>query len=219
MSDRKNRKILFAVVLVVLLGVVWYEFGSTERRLLQQMKSSNPDDRYAAIRGLEQVGSTKAIAAIEEHINDADQRVASRAIVAMGVLGRQEPVKKLEKVTTDARIAAREAAAVALGRSPAALQVDYQVLVNQLSGDQSPIVRAAAASALGRRHAVEALPALIAALGDPDIAVRQRVGEAIRLISKQPLEFPPAGTEEERQQAAERIQAWWNSSGLAASKK
>ena len=216
MESRKRRMWILIGLAGFFLVIVWIEYGSSERKLLKQIESSDPAQRFAAIRGLEEIGSVRAVAAITARMQDPDASVASRAIIALGVMGRKGQVAEVEKVAGDKRTEAREAAAVALGRSPQSVTVNYQVLINLVANDPSPIVRAESALSLGRRGAREAVPALIIALNDPDLNVRQRAVQGLRMITKGRFEYSPIASPDERAGMIEQIQTWWNSESTAS---
>lgn len=209
MPDNKKRNKLLIACAVVLLLFGFFKCGSGERKLIKQLASDNADERFAAIRGLEASGSTRARDAVAKHIGDPDPRVAGRAVLAMGNMGQSDNVQVLVQATTAERTETREAAVVALGRYDQNAPVDNQVLVRTLQTDPSPTVRGAAAVALGHRKVLEAVPVLLASLNDPDSAVRGRCCGAIQEITGRRIVFPHNGSVEERQAAIANLTAWW----------
>ena len=143
------------------------EFRSGERKLISQLKSGNAEQRYEAIRSLEQNGSNRAREVVAEHLQDSDPNVAGRAALALGAMGQPENIQRLTQATGDQRAEVRQAAFVALGRTAGKVPIDYQKLIRALETDESAAVRAAAALALGRLHVWDAGPSLIAAFRDP----------------------------------------------------
>lgn len=212
MDQAKIRKIVSFGVLGLLV-ILWWTSGTSERQLLKQLRTGNPEERYAAIRGLAEKDSRKANAAITEHIQDAEPRVAGRAVLALGTMRRDANVELLEKGLADARPEIREASAIALGRLDVKMAVRTEGLIRILDTDESASARMAAATALGQRKVRDGMPALIAALEDDDPEVRSRAAGAIREISGKPFGFPSRGDPEARAAIIKQIKAWWQQSG------
>ncbi|HZN54891.1 MAG TPA: HEAT repeat domain-containing protein [Candidatus Polarisedimenticolaceae bacterium] len=101
-------------------------------------------------------------------LSDPDETVRAKAVLAVGQIGEAGSRPDLERATHDATAVVRARAAFALGllaeADPAAIA--------PLAADASPEVRAAAIEALGRIHRDTSLPAVQAALDDPDATVR-----------------------------------------------
>ena len=116
-----------------------------ERKLISQLKSGNAEQRYAAIRSLEQNGSNRAREVVAEHLQDSDPNVAGRAALALGAMGQPENIQRLTQATGDQRAEVRQAAFVALGRTAGKVPIDYQKLIRALETDESAAVRAAVA--------------------------------------------------------------------------
>lgn len=206
--DRKTRRNVLLGGLFLLLLVVWYERGAGERRSLRDLRSDKPEVRFAAIRGLEASGSSRAITAIEQHVQDPDSKVASRAVLALGNLASPETIRQVEQAAADPRVETREAAVVALGRTGGKRAgADTQVLIHALESDPSYIVRGAAALALGRLRAKEGLPALLAATSDPSLHVATQAAISATMITGAMVPCTPGHPSAQTAALAERTRS------------
>ncbi len=93
---------------------------------------------------------------------------------------RPEYLPELKQAARSPDEDARETALVGMRRL--GNSADTGLLIHALRTDESPGVRVAAATALGKLKCLEAGPALIEALQDPDARVRSRAGAAMDRI-------------------------------------
>ena len=161
--------------------------------LLRAAQDPSPELRQEAISALGNEflwkGSALPLEALGAALADPDPEVVRRAIRSLRDLGpRAAPVAgDLARVLQASDPALRLAAAKALGsvatRQGAPLTAALELLGKALS-DDSPDVRAAAASVFGALAdgAYPQLPALVAALDDPDPQVRHQVQWALKRV-------------------------------------
>ncbi|MEO6810179.1 MAG: HEAT repeat domain-containing protein [Isosphaeraceae bacterium] len=85
--------------------------------------------------------------------------------------------------------------------------------LRKLLDDRDPGVRAAAAWTLGRTADLDVVPALIAALRDPDEAVVAEARTGLQVISRKLDGYgpPPGASPKQREEAANRWRAWYDS--------
>ena len=160
------------------------------------------EDPAVRIDSLRRAGKVEALA---KEADAPDGTTARLAVRALGSLG-PKAVPHLERILgDDERGEVREMAALALGRAGDWSQGAR--LVSVLRGDESPMVRAAAATALGHLHAVDEVESLLDALDDADPAVRRRALDAFNEITRMRFILPDAGSE--RQEAIQKIRAYW----------
>ena len=175
----KNRRLVLyggaGSVLVLLVLVVVISRGSDYR---EQLKSGNRKERLAAISKLAAEGTEAAAEAIASVVCDPDTQVACRALQALQYLPLSDRMGPLRRALQDPRPEVRAAAMVTVGRCDE--KEGAQVLAEVLEGNNPPHLRAAAAQALGRMRAWDAMPALINALEDESEQVRGRAGAAVR---------------------------------------
>jgi HEAT repeat protein len=208
MDRQRVRQWSLGGVLLLLL-VIWWRSGTSDRQLIRQLQSQEATDRFAAIRGLEESGSQRANKAISERVQDPEPKVAGRAVLALGNIGGPANITLLEKGLSDSRPAVREASAVALGRCDPQVPIVAAGLIKLLNEDDTAAVRAAAATALGTRKVRDAVPALIEALSDESPDVRSRAGAAIQQISGRAFGFPVYAPPEAREVVIQNIEDWW----------
>jgi HEAT repeat protein len=205
---RKRLIVLVSVTVVLAAAVGVWALRSGEGALIRQLRSGDPDERLAAIRGLEQIGSAAAAKAIAGTIGDGDSRVASGAVGALGHMGRAEYLAYVRSAAGDGRQDVRAAAADAM--SGFGEKADVEVLVKGLEDpDPKGVVRAAAASSLGRLEAYGAMPALVKALEDPSPIVRGRAAAAVKNILQIDLGYRAGDPPEKRAAAIARINLFY----------
>ena len=126
--------------------------------LLQGLDNSNPDVRGAVLEALEKIASPDVTPAVAKALGDPDISVVSRAIRALGTMGDPgiEPLVQFLKESSErsllTRIAAKSLARIGQRAIPP--------LLAALGQDQYPVVRSAAADALGQIGDPKAFPAL-----------------------------------------------------------
>jgi HEAT repeat protein len=81
-------------------------------------------------------------------------------------------------------------------------------LLKVMIHDRSAAVRAVAASAAGRTMDMDLVPALIVALGDPDIDVRRTAAEAVSRVTRQAV-VPSATNGTVSAEEVLRLKRWW----------
>ena len=146
----------------------------------------------------------KNAAALEREIDAQDPKTSCLAIRALGQLGPQAK-PQIDKAMKNPRTEVRQEAAVAyphIVRGPAA-----PVLATAARTDPDAIVRAAAATSLGRMRALDEMETLLAAVQDADPLVRQRASDAIARIMGAQYDF--GGTEEQRRRTVAEVRRAW----------
>lgn len=188
--------------------------GDALPAMAKALESPDPDVRWRAAVVLGDIGGAAAAEALVRALRDDDRYVRSRAEQALGRIG-PEAVGPLLSLLAGGTSRDRQAAAAALGwtRDPRAIGP----LVGAL-GDGDPALRDAAASALealgapavdplvgalvhpqagirehaalilGRLGDTRAVPALRAALSDPDPGVRHAAGDALAAMGGEVLQ-------------------------------
>lgn len=126
--------------------------------------------RAASFDVLRSLGVGEAVAAALEHLNDADQRVRTAAMLLVGQLGGPELADQIRPRTADPDPAVRAATATALGLTQArGAGADFIRLLK----DPDAGVRTAAAHGAADANARETAPTLLGLLTDSDRAVQR----------------------------------------------
>ena len=139
-------------------------------------EDADPALRANAFDVLRGLGVTEGIAAALDHLNDADQRVRTAAMLLVGQLGGPELADQIRPRTADPDPAVRAATATALGLTQArGAGADFIRLLK----DPAAGVRAAAARGAADANAREAGPTLLAMLTDTDPTVQREAVLAV----------------------------------------
>ena len=194
-GSRMRPAILIGIALVLGVVVAW--------RFTTGGDSVDADETTARIDKLERAGDVRELA---REVAKADVRVARRAVLALGRVGR-EAVREIEQALKDTRPKVREAASVALGR--AGDEDEAPALAAVATGDESSSVRASAVQALGRMRAYTEMETLLQALNDEDIAVRRRANTAIVKVVGAGVGFQASDPPAKRAQAIRELRAMW----------
>jgi HEAT repeat protein len=143
-------------------------------QLLEQCRSSDPDQQVAAIKVLEEAHVLVAIPSIATLVSSRDVNVRIAAIDALEQLGEHNPASVCQALLTalsDTEWLVRAEAVDALGAL--AYTPAREAIQGILHHDPEWVVRASAAEALGNLGVVEAVAALERALvQDPEDIVR-----------------------------------------------
>jgi hypothetical protein len=134
---------------------------------------------------------------------DPDVREA-QALWRKASRGDRKCLPELEKALGDPKASIREAAVVGMGFF--AREADSAKLARVLKNDPAPAVRAAAAGQLGNQNKWENMPALVGALRDPNVSVRQRAYTAICDMLGVGFPFNPSGDEAGRDRDVSRVE-------------
>jgi HEAT repeat protein len=161
------------------------------------------DSELAGIRQLQEAGDVEALA---ERVRRADAPVAGRAVEALGRVGSQS-LGHIEAAMRDPRPLVREKAATAFAR--VARYDNARSLARMAAKDESANVRAAAVSGLGKLAAFDEMDTILAAMNDPDLAVRRRAARAARKIACAEVGYDPEAPLAERRVAIERMRGVW----------
>lgn len=183
-------------------------------KIRDRLKLENPEERFAAVKDLEEMRGKKVAELLEETLNDPSPVVRRRAVNALLERGSREAIPPLIRALNDKDKKVRWMAAYALGRLGeegyeeafdaivkalddedwnvrriVALQLRHsnpEVLDPLLKAikDQNPFVRQYAAFGLGRTHNTGAVKVLVRALRDDVREVRDYAGWALDLIAK-----------------------------------
>lgn len=131
---------------------------------------AEPELRADAFDVLRALGVSEGVAAALDHLNDADQRVRTAAMLLVGQLGGPELAERIRPRTADPDPAVRAATATALGLTQArGAGADFIRLLT----DPDATVRAAAARGAADANAREAGSALLGLLTDTDHGVQR----------------------------------------------
>ena len=162
------------------------------QQLMQQARSTNPEERAAACEQLGREGYRQRaeIAPVLREIirSDTDWRVRASAGRAIGRLGTRDAVPDLVRALRDPVVDVRVVAAAAIWRLPDPAAVPALI---ELLGDADASARQWAALALGVIRDTRAVQPLIALLRDPEKAVRldviRSLGRIRESVALQPL--------------------------------
>lgn len=147
-----------------------------KRRLLRQLNSFGHGDRINAMRGLVELGETRAVMPLCQALSDKDSNVRRHAAEALGRLGDPRAGKPLITALSDENKDVRQNAANALK------QLDDSRVVEPLIaalGDKDKYVVETAIEALSLRGDSRALEPLCESLNHPDEGLRQRAAGAL----------------------------------------
>jgi len=190
------------VVLLVLL--LWLLIGGEESRLIEQLRTGSVEERIEAIDRLIELDSPKAAAAVAEAVDYSSEKVAVRAVQGLQYVKLSDKADRLKKALGDKRPKVRAVAIVVIGRTN--IGANAGDLRRILTEDEEKDVRAAAAQALGRIGADEALPDLVDALDDAELIVRTRADAAIKkLIPGRDFGYRPNAELDERRAVIGKI--------------
>jgi len=195
----------FALLLVWISSVVG-EGGIDEAALVESVRNDPTDTTINQLRGSTSRESTAVLA---RHTSHGDPAIATTALKALGHPDRPDAVPIVTRALKDPRAKVRAAAVIALGRFDRD-DVDHEVLADCMR-DPSPSVRAAAAVALGNLNAWAGMENLVAALRDPNIAVRVRANRAVCHILGRDYGYDPKASAEQREAVVRRLEAEWES--------
>jgi hypothetical protein len=153
-----------AAVAVVTGLVLWACDGSGG------IKSSDPQERAAAIGQSPPPKTESAVQEMRQHVSDPDIRVSLSAVRKLGEAKTEESRKALAEVIRSPALGRiRGEAAAVLGKDKKA---DPALLTRTLLEDKDPDARAGAALGLRRLGDRSAIPQLFRGLSDPDEKVR-----------------------------------------------
>jgi hypothetical protein len=186
-----------AVVLAVLAAVRLIFFGGDGADARQR----GPD--FARIQRHRR---EKNVAALSKEVARPDEKVARWAVEAMGQIG-PEAMPQITQAMDDRRERVREKAATAF--SQVARHDQAAPLARLARDDESPNVRAAAVSGLSRLFAFEEMETLLAAMDDPDLAVRRRASKAATRIACVAVGYKAEDPPAKRRAAIQRMRAHW----------
>jgi hypothetical protein len=199
LSRRFRVLIVIAIGMAVLLaaGLVWRLASAGDDR------PGASDGEFARIEKHRRAGNVAALAETASH---ADATVARRAVEALGRIGAGA-LPQIRRALRDARPRVREKAATVCGQVGS--HKEAPALAAMVRQDRSPDVRAAAVSALDRLRAFDEMETIIAAMRDPDLAVRRRASVAASRIACTNVRYKPDDPPELREAAIRRMQAVW----------
>lgn len=199
--------VLILLVVVLTAGLVW--------RLTTAGDSggNEPEDPDAA--RIERLKVSRDVAALAKEAAGPKVEVARRALEAMAHIG-PEAAPQIRRVIKDPRPEVRESAVVVLGRVSARVPppVDIEAMADIAREDESENVRAAAVTALGAMRAFEEMETLLSRMQhDKSIDVQRRAAAAVIRIIGEDVGFKAGDSLQKRQEAIERIRAFWRKHG------
>lgn len=166
--------------------------------LLARFEDKDWSVRRAALLAIRRIGGAGLIPLLQT-LNDSDATMRQAALTALGALGEARAIQPVRSRLADPELRVRQAAAAALARlamsqgrrdpstnastSLPSLREAVLPLADCLA-DDSPTVRAAAATALGHIGDTAALPALLRRLADPEATVRSATAEALGRLAQ-----------------------------------
>jgi HEAT repeat protein len=165
------KKIL--LVTLTLFGLTCAAWSADVATLAKQLKSSDPEVRRAAAKGLAEAGpdAKDAVKPLSSALSDKDLFVRRFAAQALGEIGpdAKSAVKPLTEALKDSKKEVAEAAATALGKIGAAEPL--AALVGDDKRDTGPRRRAIEALGMMNGDARSAVPALTKALKNKDLRI------------------------------------------------
>lgn len=178
--------------------------------LLAPRPGPKSDDSAAISTGSAELDAR--LDALEDHVESLGARLDARGEAAEA---EQQPASSVDEETFQPmlRNLASEsentvfAATLELGNMKDRRAIASLVEVLRTHSDY--YVRLGAATALGEIGAVDAVPALIDALGDADELVRTAAGDALEAITRENIVFLAGASESERAKAQEAWRRWW----------
>jgi len=147
-----------------------------------QTRARDPELRKRAALKLGEAGGRRALKPLLSLLHDPDWSVRVAAIEALGAAAHPSMVEPLMATIRDAEKAGHPSGAEVRAAAVAALQragPAAGALLRQSAVDRNPRLREAAIEALGGIGDPEAIPTLVAALGDDRSNVRQAAARAL----------------------------------------
>lgn len=184
-----------AVVLGVVVLVMHVDFGGNE--LIDKLKSGNTEERLEAIDELSAEGSEEGLRAIAEVVQDADTRVACRALLVLATTRLEDRRERIMRAAEDERPEVRRIAMVGIGRLQDKGNAEMLATVVR-DRQEDPHVRAAAVQAIGELRAWKYRHAALDVLDDPSPLVRGRAAAALHRMTGRNFGFRANATPQER---------------------
>ena len=149
------------------------------RALARQLPDLDPESQVAVIRALVERQDRVAYASVLKAVSSSNERVKIAAVEALGGLGDADTVKPLLRLS----LADGDVGQAAF-RSLTAVRGDGVVpVLLRVARSGPPAARVKAIEALVVRHESKAVPALMAAAGEPDAEVRTAAYEALSSLA------------------------------------
>ncbi len=190
LSVSRNMKVRSAVMNY--FSDMKYKEGEASALALLKEWESSPDELVVAcIRYLESIGSSEALPLLRDIMEKGEQGPASRAIQALGTLGREEDadllVKNFENPEFNASL--KPQIVLALGEIKAA--ASFQPLVDIVQNrDEDPTLRRYACDALGKLGNADAIPVLEKAYQEEEPLLQSYAISALGRFKEQPQVVP-----------------------------
>lgn len=161
-DERVRRPALIGGVGLVVVLITW------------MLTSRNgPVDPNAELARIDKAQAKHDVSTLKSSAQSQDPVVAARAVQALGAVGGPEARDVVRRSLEDPRWEVRQASAAAWGRvTDRNNRQESASLSGLIQKDPSPEVRRAAVSSADGLKALDSVPALIAALNDPDRSVR-----------------------------------------------
>ena len=155
---------------------------------------------------MEKLRADGDVEALDAEAQSQDVPTARRAVESMGYVG-PKAVRHIRRALDDPRPAIRQQAATAYAR--AADPKDTAPLTKVARTDKSPVVRAAAVTALGQARVYEGMETLLEAMNDDDIVVRRRAAEAVILFTGRRYPYRADAPSAQRLKSIAVIRKFW----------
>ena len=170
-----------------------------------RLNSTDANERFEAIRDLEQQGSEEAVARLAKAATHEDTGTAIEAIWALSRVNSKRAARDLSKVATSERRAqVRQVAMMALARRNE--PVSRETAVRVLQSDSDPSVRGEAAAALGRVGTLDDVKLLAeTAATDGSAVVEGRSVAAVERLLHVRFRYDPGASADERREVLERV--------------
>ncbi|GEM_PF-1711913 len=186
--------LLLLTALLLLLPVACASAAQASRRQITEwtrlLSNDDPQKRSSAATSLLAADNDAALPVLLAALDPKQPKNGRISVItAFGVKGDDRAVKQIVNAIGDQDQEVREAASAALQsiNSPAAVQA----LVEAATDDKRPgQMRVQITGILGEMRAMEAIPALIALLSDPDPAIGKNAGAALERITLRSFDTP-----------------------------
>ena len=190
----------------MLIGIAVLLAAAAAWRLASWPRETPRDARDPDAARIAVLQREKNITALAREVSNPNVEVARHAVAALGRIGA-ESMEQVKHALSDTRPRVRERAAATFAH--VARREDAAPLAKLVREDASANVRAAAVSGLERMFAYEQMETILAAMEDPDVAVRRRAAVAARRFACVIVGYKADAPPHKRKAAVQRMRSEW----------